>query len=123
MKLLIGLFPRRWRERYGEEIADDLAHSSRPGRDRLDLLLALAPIWADDTRRLAMRPMLIWTRALGAVFATVGGAMTLWATSELEGGVTALPRHWWSTAAVLLPLAAATAVAGFGELVARRRGR
>jgi hypothetical protein len=113
MRLLIRLFPGRWRDRYGEEIADHLAHSGRPGRDRLDLLLALAPMWADDTRRLAMRPMLIWTRALGV-------AMTLWAASELEGGVAELPRHWWSTAAVLLPLTAATVVAGFGELAARR---
>jgi hypothetical protein len=120
MRLLIRLFPGRWRDRYGEEIADHLAHSGRPGRDRLDLLLALAPMWADDTRRLAMRPMLIWTRALGAVFATVGVAMTLWAASELEGGVAELPRHWWSTAAVLLPLTAAAVVAGFGELAARR---
>jgi hypothetical protein len=120
MRLLIRLFPGRWRDRYGEEIADHLAHSGRPGRDRLDLLLALAPMWADDTRRLAMRPMLIWTRALGAVFATVGVAMTLLAASELEGGVAELPRHWWSTAAVLLPLTAAMVVAGFGELAARR---
>jgi hypothetical protein len=120
MKLLIRLFPRWWRESYGEEIADHLAHSCRPGRDRLDLLFALALMWADDLRRFPMPPTLIWTRAAAAVFAATGAATTLWATSELDGGVTDLFQHWWSTSAALLPLTAAVAVAGFGELTARR---
>ena len=67
-----------------------------------------------------MQPSLIWTRAAAAVFAASGAATTLWATSELEGGVTDLLQHWWSTTAALLPLTAAVAVAGFGELTARR---
>jgi hypothetical protein len=44
MKLLIRLFPRSWQQRYHEEIADHLAHSTRPARDRLDLLMALGPV-------------------------------------------------------------------------------
>jgi hypothetical protein len=116
---VLRLFPRWWRERYGEEIADHLAHSSRPGRDRLDLLFAMALMWADDMRRCPMQSTLAWTRTAAAVFTAGGAATTLWATSALEGGVTDLLQHWWSTAA-LLPLTAAVAVAGFGELAARR---
>lgn len=120
MKLLIRLFPRSWRERYGEEIADHLAHSTRSGRDRLDLLIALAPMWSDDRRRRSTRATHRWTRIGAAAVMAIGAATTLWATSELEGGVTDLLQHWWSTLAVLLPLTAAVVVLGFGELSARR---
>lgn len=126
MKVLIRLFPRSWRERYGEEIADHLAHSTRSGRDRLDLLIALAPMWS-DRRRLSMHATHRWPRIAAAAAATVGAVVgivtTLWATSELEGGVTELLDHWWSTLAVLVPVIAAVMVLGVGEMVARRSAR
>jgi hypothetical protein len=120
MKLLIRLFPRSWRERYREEIADHLARSTSPARDRLDLLMALAPMWADDTRRLPLATSPMYTRTAAAILGAIAVLSTLWATGELEDGVAEMPQHWWSTAAVLLPLMAAALVLGLGELKARR---
>jgi hypothetical protein len=118
MKLLIRLFPRSWQQRYREEIADHLAHSTHPARDRLDLLMALGPMWADNTRRLPMPTT--WTRASAAVLVATATAATGWATSELEEGLTELPQHWWSTAILVLPLAAAAVILSVGELAGRR---
>jgi hypothetical protein len=118
MKLLIRLFPRSWQQRYHEEIADHLAHSTRPARDRLDLLMALGPVWADHTRRLPMPTT--WTRASAAVLGAAAVATTVWATTEQQDGITELLQHWWSTAALVLPLAAAAVLLSLGELAARR---
>jgi hypothetical protein len=115
---LIRLFPRPWQLRYREEITDHLAHSTRPARDRLDLLMALGPMWADNTRRLSMPTT--WTRTGAAVLFAVAAATTVWATSELQDGITELLQHWWSTAALVLPLAAAAGLLSLGELAARR---
>jgi hypothetical protein len=38
VRTLLRLFPRRFRERYGDEIADLMRHSDRPARDVADLL-------------------------------------------------------------------------------------
>jgi small-conductance mechanosensitive channel len=122
VKILIWLFPRSWRERYGEEIADHLAHSTRSGRDRLDLLIALAPMWSDDRRRLSMHAARRWPRIAAAALVGIGAAATLWAASELEGGASELLHHWWSTLAVLVPLTAAAVAVGL-ELAARRIAR
>ena len=40
MRALLRLFPRRFRDRYGDEIADLMRHSDRPARDVADLLAA-----------------------------------------------------------------------------------
>jgi hypothetical protein len=113
------LFPRSWRERYSDEVADHIAHSTRPVHDRLDLLMALAPVWADGTRRLPMPRTRIYTRTAAVVLSAIGVLIIVSATRELENGIAEVPEHWWSTAA-LLPLVAAALVLGLGELTARR---
>jgi hypothetical protein len=117
---LVRLFPRSWRERYGDEIADHLARSAHPVRDRLDLLMALVPVWVDDQhRRLPMSISRAHVRIAAAALGAAGIVTTALAASQLQDGVSDLGRHWWSTAAAL-PLAAAAVLFALGERVARR---
>jgi hypothetical protein len=116
------LFPRSWRARYGDEIADHLDRSTRPARVRLDLLIALGPVWSDESaRRLPMLTSRVWMRTVVAGLCAVGVVATVLATRGLQHGLTELPRHWWSAPA-LLPLAAAAVLLAVGER-ARRRSR
>lgn len=114
MRLLMRLFPRAWRARYGDEIADHLGRSTRPARDWLDLLIALGPVWFDESaRRLPMLVSRVWMRAVAAALCAVGIVTIALVTTELQHGLVELPRHWWSAPAPL-PLAAAVALlAGF----------
>jgi hypothetical protein len=51
--------------------------------------------------------------AAGACLA-LGLAATVWSVTELQGGVTELPSHWWSSAAAgLLVLGAAATLAAW----------
>jgi hypothetical protein len=120
MRPLVRLFPRSWRARYGDEIADHLARSTRPARDRLDLLVALGAVWSDESaRRLPMLISRAWMRAVAAGLCAVGIVTTALATTELQDGLVELPRHWWSAPAPL-PLAAAAVLLAVGERAGRR---
>jgi hypothetical protein len=61
-----------------------------------------------------------WARTSAAVLVAVAVATTVWATSELQHGITELLQHWWSTAALVLPLGTAAVLLSLGELAARR---
>jgi acetyl esterase/lipase len=123
VRLLARLFPRSWRERYGDEINDHLARSPHPVRDRLDLLTALVPAWVDDQHgRFPMSISRAHARIAAAALGAAGVVTTALAASQLQDGMTELGRHWWSAAAVL-PLAAAAGFLGLGERVARRPHR
>jgi hypothetical protein len=120
MRPLMRLFPRSWRARYGDEIADHLGHSTRPALDRLDLLIALGSVWSDESaRRLPMLVSRVWMRAVAAGLCAVGVVTTALAITDLQGGLVELPRHWWSAPA-LLPLAAAAVLLAVGEHASRR---
>jgi hypothetical protein len=97
------LFPRDWRERYGEEIDDLLARSRRPIRDRLDLLIsAIGAHRREAFRLLAERPRLLKAaRALACLFVLIGIASGLSMQPRLSHGLLEIPGHWWSTIAVL----------------------
>jgi hypothetical protein len=117
------LFPRSWRTRYGDEIADHIDRSTRPARDRLDLLVALGPVWSDETaRRLPMLTSRMWMRTVVAGLCAVGIVATVLATRALQDGLAELPRHWWSAPAPL-PLAAAAVLLAVGEHASRRSRR
>jgi hypothetical protein len=117
--LLLLLFPRRWRERYGAEVDDALQASTRPVRDGLDLLASVPSAWLGEVdARLGRRPGL--RRRLevaGAVLAVAGAVASAWAVTALRDGIVELPSHWWSTAAAV-PLAC-----GVGIVAVARRGR
>lgn len=120
MRPLMRLFPRSWRKRYGDEVADHLGRTSRPAHDRLDLLIALGPVWSDETaRRLPMLISRVWMRITAAGLCAVGIVATALATRGLQHGLVELPRHWWSAPAPL-PLAAAAVLLAVGEHARRR---
>ncbi len=114
MTRLLWLYPRRWRRRFGLEVEELLAASSRPVRDRLDLLVAapgvvLAQLRSGDTMTLATLRMGLAV-ALGA-----GLALTVVALTQLENGLVELGQPWWSGAPALLVV-----VSAGGLVVARR---
>lgn len=95
-------FPRPWRDRYGEEVDDLLKHSSRPLRDRADVIIgAFEARWhhaatlvghSDGTRRVV--------RAVAGVLVVTGVVGAAWAQGRLAHGFVEIPGHWWSSLAV-----------------------
>ncbi len=116
MTRLLWLYPRRWRRRFGLEVEELLTASSRPVRDRLDLLVALpgvvlAQLRSEDTMTLdALRMGL--AVALGASLALTAVALT-----QLQDGLAELGQHWWSGAPALLVVGSVT-----GLVLAQRYG-
>lgn len=91
---VIRVYPRAWRERYGAEIEEILAMSSRPTRDSLNLFM------------FAITKRLEWMmRKLALPFAGVLAAASLfamgWTTKDLARGIVEIPFHWWSTIPVV----------------------
>lgn len=122
MTRLLRLFPREWRERYGREVEEALEHSTRPARDRFDLVRAAVSIRRQDVERAVRRAGL--GALSGAALLLAGAAGVWWSQANLSEGIGEIPRHWWSTAACL-PLAAAALLAAWssaGRLRNRRRG-
>ncbi len=100
MRGWLRLFPKPWRDRYGAEVEEALSRSGRSAlADGVDLLVAAAAVWADHVagRRTVMRMLRAGALALVALgLVTVG-----WAVTELQDGITELPRHWWSSLAAV----------------------
>ena len=88
-RLIIRSLPRDVRARHGEEIADLLACSRRPVRDRVDVLIAALGSRLDAT----IRPVLV------VALVGVGGftAGLLYAIGNLRDGAVEVLDHWWST--------------------------
>jgi hypothetical protein len=100
MKLLIRLYPRAWRERYGEELSALLEDRTPGPFDALDLLLGAVD--AHIHRRAVGigtpgRDRMATTSRIGVIAATAGGALwvltlalALWQTPALAGLVMTL---------------------------------
>lgn len=119
---LLRLFPAGWRDRYDEEVADLLGGSTRPVRDRLDLLRALPGehVLALSERRDLMR----WLPALAALFIAVGVVGAAQVIPQLKDGWVEIPGHWWSTLAVLPGvIGLGLAAAAIATRWSRRRAR
>jgi len=98
---LLALFPRRWRDRYGAEVAEMLATSTTPHRDRLDLVRTAATVHIDRLRKkTAMRRAILLSSFLLIV---VGILTTSRAAAQTRFGLTEVPMHWWGALA-LTPL-------------------
>lgn len=94
MTRLIRLFPDDWRHAYGEEVADMLAASTHPWRDRTDVFRVALMMRLE---KIDMRTVY----ALAAVLITAGVLGGVWVTPQLASGITEIPQHWWSAFAVL----------------------
>jgi len=119
---LLRLFPARWRNRYGDEVADLLGGSRRPIRDRLDLLRVLPGehVLALSERRDLVR----WLPILAAACIALGLAGAILVIPDLQDGWVEIPGHWWSTLAVVPALVGVGfAVIAVGSRRSRRRTR
>lgn len=115
MTRLLRLFPREWRERYGHEVEEALEHSTRPARDRLDLVRAAVSVRGQDARsRLEGAVRRAGLGVLSGALLLAGAAGAWWSQANLSEGIGEIPRHWWSTAACL-PLAAAVLLAAWSS--------
>lgn len=104
---VVSVYPRAWRDRYGPEIEELLAVSTRPTRDSLNLLVfAIAKRSESLMRKLALP------------FAGLLAAASLfamgWTTKDLARGIVEIPFHWWSTIPVI-GLVSAGALALWGR--------
>ncbi|MEX2238291.1 MAG: hypothetical protein WEB00_12235 [Dehalococcoidia bacterium] len=104
--LLLRLYPRAWRDRYGEEVAAIMEDSDRRALDHLDLALGAVIARMEENMVVAKwSALVLWSVALlGLGFAI----------ADLRDGYREVPNHWWSAA----PLALALVVAA-GYLSAR----
>jgi uncharacterized membrane protein YeaQ/YmgE (transglycosylase-associated protein family) len=107
------LFPRQWRERYGDDIDDQLRDSARPVRDRLDIAVsAIGARWRNLATVLARQPRLLSAaRAAAGVLVLVGIVGGVWAQARLAHGALEIPGHWWSSLAVAPAVVGATIAA------------
>ena len=118
-RLLLRLYPRRFRERYGDEIDDLLGGATL--RDAADLVRGAASERIAGLRRPHARP--VKALVLAAALTAAGGLVWLgYVIAGLAGGIAALPRHWWSVLPLLV-LAVAGAVGFSAAGAIRRPGR
>jgi hypothetical protein len=115
MSRLMALFPKSWRERYGDEVVELLADSRTPVRDRADIILAAVRVRL-DAAQLAPEEVIVRTHLAAAALVVLGAVGGMWAAANLTDGVVEIPGHWWSSLAVA-PLLAG----GLLELVTWRR--
>jgi hypothetical protein len=99
-RLLLRLYPRSWRDRYGDEVLELLEKSQRPIRDSADVAVRAVILRAADLGRHR------WAAVLLVVIGVEG---LLWSVPQLQDGLTEVPMHWWSTLAVL-PMAVGLAM-------------
>jgi hypothetical protein len=111
---LIRLYPRWFRDRYGDEIAELLARSTHRTGDSLNvafhaILLRTEKLMNHSIRRLA---------DLFVVAAAFGLGFVL---NDLEHGVVEIPDHWWSSFAAVVAMASVAARAALALVHTRRR--
>ena len=112
-RLIIASLPRDVRARYGEEISEILAESTRPVRDRADIVLA-----ALGLRLGSALPALV---AAALVSVALAGVAIFHSVANLQGGVGEIGRHWWSTFALAGFLTSISAAALLAVAQARAR--
>jgi hypothetical protein len=91
---LVRFLPDKIRARYGNEIEQLLATSDRPAADLFDVVRQGSRWHLEALMRKGWRT--------GAVVLAAVSMFALgYAVNGLAGGLTELPRHWWSTAPLL----------------------
>ena len=113
MRALLRLFPRDWRERYGDEVLELIERRGwRPG-DAANLMSSAAMVWMEHLMRAAKEDWMHRLLIVGIALVVVGAVTTTWAVTELSNGLLEIPMHWWSTAAAL-PLALGVLLTAWG---------
>ena len=92
-RLIIRTLPERIRTSHGDELAEMLACSTRPVRDRADLVVAALGLRLGR----AMLPLLV-AAVLGTGVSALALAITI---GDLQGGGVEILDHWWSTFAAI----------------------
>ena len=88
-RMIMRMLPVQIRTNHGDELEDMLACSTRPVRDRADVVIAGMGLRLGR----ATRPLLV-----AAVIGICASALALVvAIGNLQGGVMEIPDHWWST--------------------------
>jgi hypothetical protein len=112
-RLIIRMLPAGIRARHSEELAELLDSSTRPVRDRADVLVA-----ALGLRLGAMTSPLLVVAVLGVGGFTVG---LIHAVGQLRNGAVEILDHWWSTSIVVRLVSMLCAVAAL--VMAQRRAK
>ena len=111
---LLRIAPKKWRDRYEQEVLEMLRQSRHPFLDRFDLFrTAIALRWHERMKEMWVSRKVIV--AFGLFLALTGVAAMWSAVLQLAQGWAELPMHWWS-APTILPVVAGLAVAAVGLL-------
>jgi hypothetical protein len=112
---LLWLYPAWFRDRYGDEIEALLADSDHRFRDLVNVAVAAVRLrWENYMSR----PL----RDLADAFVVVTVFGLGYAVNDLEHGMSEIGRHWWSSIALVVTVAALVA-RGAIEALDRRRER
>ena len=97
--MIVRLFPRAWRRKYGDEIGELLKGSGHPVRDRISLAVAAveAHWFLASTSLRRSRRRLLAARGAALVMVAAGVFGLLSAQTELARGLREVPMHWWSS--------------------------
>lgn len=110
-RLIVRMLPPAVRASHGDELEDMLAGSSRPIRDRADVIVAGIGLRLGR----ALRPVLVATLA----FMVASAFGMVHAIRNLQYGAVEIPHHWWST--FMAAAFAGSIVAAITVVLAQRR--
>ena len=110
---LLRLYPKRFRDRYGDELVELINRSDHPRRDAVNVVVHASRLRLET---LMVRPL----RHLLNVLVVVAVFVLGYVVNDLQGGFSEVHHHWWSSFALVvtaLAIAARFAV----DVVAGRR--
>lgn len=110
MRRVVRLYPKRWRERYGDEVSELLARSQRPRRDHVNVVVHAVMAWME-------LPVVSLVLAIAAAASLLQFGYAL---GQLSNGLDEVHRHWWSTASALLAVVTVAAAFASARLTRRR---
>jgi hypothetical protein len=110
---LLRLYPKHFRDRYGDELAELFSRSDRQTRDVLNVIAHAGRLRMET---LMIRPLRHVLNALVVVTVFVLG----YVVNDLQDGVTEVGRHWWSSLALVATLVVVAARAAIEVVEARR---
>ncbi|MDQ3146639.1 MAG: hypothetical protein M3R01_06840 [Actinomycetota bacterium] len=119
MRALLRLFPRQWRDRYGEDFVDHFGHDPRRFTK-----------WVDAVRTVAALQWTVFRASADGVAAGLVGALGLTLVCDVALGVgmderidVALLEHWWGAPfAAVFALSAAMATGSLVAILGDRQG-
>lgn len=108
MRWLLLLYPARFRARYGAELTELIVRSDHRAGDAMNLALHAGRLRWEN---LMIRPLRHVSNAV-VVFTLIAFG---YAVNDLQGGVTEIPRHWWSSLALVASVLSIAVRAAFNS--------